>query len=56
MLWSTDLGRLSNKECLRRNSRISLGRGNRIDIAGELGEDGVGKRRDLISGRKYREK
>ena len=42
MLWSTDLGRLSNKEgsCMRLPGK------NRIDFAGGLGVGGDGNRRN----------
>jgi hypothetical protein len=38
MLQITDPERLSNKECLREDAWISLGRGNRIDFTSRLGE------------------
>jgi hypothetical protein len=43
--------RLSNKEGLRGDARISLGRGNRDDFAGRLEAGEIGNRRDHVGGR-----
>ena len=42
--------RLSNKEGLRGDARISLGRGNRDDFAGRLEAGEIGNRRDQMRG------
>lgn len=41
-----DSERLRNKEVSKVNTWISLGRGNRIDVVGGLGEGGNGNRRN----------
>lgn len=49
MLQSTDPQKLSNKEGAREETWISLGRGNRIDIAGGW-VVGNGNMRDRVRG------
>lgn len=44
----TEPERLSNKEDLRGDTRISLGKGNRIDFMGGLGAGEVGNRGDQV--------
>ena len=51
MLQSTDPERLSNKEGLRGDAKISQGRGNRINFEGGLGACEVGNRRNKMEGR-----
>lgn len=55
MLQSTEPERLSNKEDLRGDARISLGKGHRIDFMGGLGVGKVGNRGISVGG-KYLEK
>jgi hypothetical protein len=51
MLDSTYPERLSNKDGLRRDPRISLGMGVRIDFTSGLGAGGIGNRRNQVRGR-----
>ena len=51
MLHSTDTERLSIKERLRADARISLGRGNRTGFMSGMGAGGVGNRMDRVGGR-----
>lgn len=59
MLQSTDPEMLSNKKGFKDDTRISLGRGNRITFVGGLGVGWNGNRRDQVEdrdgGREYEE-
>jgi hypothetical protein len=55
MLQSTDPERLSNTDSLKEETRIFLGRGNRLDFKGGQVTDEDGKRRDHVEGEGGRE-
>lgn len=51
MLWSTDPERLSNKGALKKDTRIFLGRGNRIYFEDGLGTGIVGNSKYQVRAR-----
>lgn len=50
MLQSTAPERMGNKECTKRDTWISMGKGNRRDLLSRLGTNGDGNVRDWVGG------